>query len=217
MSMIKKRTNKSYFDVEKELQFLNEQLDQGYLLTSTSIHAYEFEETSLKGQYYIAYITDEKQKQELDEMADEITEIDNEDFHSVCRIVKRLKNTFYRTDQLKGKWCYYFIPYNFDYCIESDIKRKHEMYGKLLKIKMFYFLLGILVTMMIFVLLIISHSSIDKLLMPWELIESFLNDNSLILAYIMITGLIDLYIAPFVFVFSLYQITRLYNNKRSCL
>ena len=100
--MMIKRKNKNYFDVEKEMQFLNEQLNQGYLLTSTSIHAYEFEETSLKGQYYIAYITDEKQKQELDEMADEITEIKNEDFHSVCRMVKQLKNSFYRTDQLKG-------------------------------------------------------------------------------------------------------------------
>ena len=214
--MIIQKKNKSYFDVEKELQFLKEQLDQGYLLTGTSINAYEFEETSLKGQYYIAYITDDKQKQDLDEMADEITEIENTDFHSVQRILSRTKNAIYQTDKLNGTWCYYFSPNDFD-CLEDDIKRKHDMYLQFMIMKGVYTLISIALVVF-FPIFIMNNTDVTftQIFMPWQLIEIFLKKENYIFAFVMIAGLVYEYIFPFYFVFSLYQIIRLYKNKRSC-
>ena len=213
--MMIKRKNKNYFDVEKEMQFLNEQLNQGYLLTSTSIHAYEFEETSLKGQYYIAYITDEKQKQELDEMADEITEIKNEDFHSVCRMGKQLKNSFYRTDQLKGKWCYYFIPYNFDYCIESDIKRKHEMYKQLFKLRL-YILILFFITVLFSIYCSVTKNIplLAGLYTPWNEIENTFAQGDYFWTYISVTVNIVTCILPLYIPFLCYQCMRLFKLMR---
>ena len=210
------RKDKSFFDLVKELDFLNVQLNQGYLLTSTSINAYEFEETSLKGQYYIAYITDEKQKQELDEMADEITEIENADFHSVQRILRRTKNAIYQTDKLNGTWCYYFSPNDFD-CLEDDIKRKNDMYLQFMIMKGVYTLISIALVVF-FPIFIMNNTDVTftQIFMPWQLIEIFLKKENYIFAFVMIAGLVYEYIFPFYFVFSLYQITRLYKNKRSC-
>ena len=210
-----KRKNKSYFDVEKEMEFLNEQLNQGYLLTSTNIHAYEFEETTLKGQYYIAYITDEKQKQELDEMADEITEIKNEDFHSVQRILRRAKNKFYRTDRLDGTWCYYFSSNDFD-CLEDDIKRKHDMYSQFMIMKGVYTIISIAVVVF-FPIFIMNNSDVTftQIFMPWQLIEIFLKKENYLFAFIMIAGLVYEYIFPFYLAFSLYQIIRVFKNIKS--
>lgn len=215
-----KRKNQSFFDLEKELQFLNEKLKEGYLLKDVTIKQYEFEETAIKGQYYIAYITSDEQKQELNEMADEVTQIANEDFHSVQRLLKRTNNSLYRTDKLKGTWVYYFSPTSFDYCLTDDMKRRREVYSQFLKWKMLDTMIGVIFVICIpMMMLYKTQMSFADLYMPWKMIDMFLlrGDWSFIIAWIMISALIYEYIFPFIFAYWLYQIIRLYKNWRSCI
>ena len=213
-----KRKNQSFFDLEKELQFLNEKLKEGYLLKDVTIKQYEFEETAIKGQYYIAYITSDEQKQELNEMADEVTQIANEDFHSVQRLLKRTNNSLYRTDKLKGTWVYYFSPTSFDYCLQDDIKRRNEMYKQFLIWRAIYMMIsfGIVVVTPTVIMHHTKQSFVD-FYRPWKLIDTFLNGKNFAFAFIMISALIYEYIFPFIFAYWLYQIIRLYKNWRSCI
>lgn len=134
-----------FFDWQKEKDFLNQQLKQGFLLKDIQHHHYVFTQEDVHGSYYIAYLTEAQQQAEFSDVAEEIIRIDNTSFYEIHRIHKHSKHAFFPPNTMFGTWYITFVPHSYEVCSLSDHKRKKKQYHFLFLRKLFEFLVALAV------------------------------------------------------------------------
>ena len=213
MNQAIKRKNWYFFDLEKEMQFLSQKLKEGYVLKDIKDDVYTFTETNLKGSYYIAYITEESQKAEFETIAEEVAQVPSSDFYIIHKYKRLFKNSFYRIDEKKGYWCYYFVPFHFMISPKEDVQRKHELYKQILKIKAYQAFMLILFMFLIFMPAYTRGSKGPRIFFtPLDLLEFELTQGNYFWAFIEVCTIIYLVLFPFILAYEGYQIYRYYRN-----